>query len=207
MNGGAATFSESERLIPMLMIVLRKMRAFSSRLWQLSSTLRCYARAVGDPMVSIARGCTFESDVLLKATDGGVIRIGKGVTISDHVKIVTQGARVVIGDGVFIGSGALIVAREGIEIGNDSLVAEYVVIRDQDHRTDSRPIRDAGYRVMPIRIGCDVWIGSKASILRGASVGDRSVIGAHALVKSHIPDDMLAAGVPARVIKRVEDAQ
>ena len=191
----------------LIIIIVRKTRSFFSRLCHLNSTLRCYARVSGDSQVSIASGCAFESDVLLKATDGGEIRIGKSVKISDHVKIVAQGACVVIGDGVFIGSGSIIVAREGIEIGNESLIAEHVVIRDQDHRTDPHPIRDAGYRAAPISIGCDVWIGCKASILRGATVGDRCVIGAHALVKSRIPDDMLAVGVPARVVKRIESNQ
>jgi len=191
----------------MLMIVMRKTRSFFSHLCRLNSTFRCYARVIGDPQVSIAPGCAFESDVHLKATDGGEIRIGKNVTISKHVKIVAQGACVVIGDGVFIGSGSVIVARKGIEIGNESLIAEYVVIRDQDHRTDTHPIQDAGYSAAPIRIGSDVWIGCKATILRGASVGDRCVIGAHALVKSHIPDDMLAVGTPARVVKRIKRIQ
>ncbi len=184
----------------MLIYLLRKTRSIFSKLSSINSTLRCYALAIGNPQILISRGCTFQRDVFLQATDGGEILIGKNAFFSDHVKIVAKRARIVIGDGVFIGSGSVIVAHESIQIGSDSLIAEYVVIRDQDHKVDSYPIQAAGYRTAPIRIGSNTWVGCKASILRGATLGDRCVVGAHALVRTHIPDDMLTVGVPARAI-------
>ena len=63
------------------------------------------------------------------------------------------------------------------------------------------------FKTRPIYIGNDVWIGCKAIVLRGAYMGYRSVIGARALVKSRILNDMLAVGVPARVVKRIESGQ
>lgn len=189
----------------MLLYLLRKIRSFYSKLSNSIVTFRYYASTIGNAKISISRGSTFQSNVLLKATDGGEILVGKNAFISDHVKIVAKGGRIVIGDGVFIGSGSVIVAHEGIEIGCNSLIAEYVVIRDQDHIIDSYPIQTAGFRTAPIRIGSDTWIACKASILRGATLGDRCVVGAHALVRNHIPDGMLAVGVPARAIRYVQN--
>ena len=164
-------------------------------------TVWCYLKAFCNPAISIASNCSFARGVKLQATDGGSISLGCRVSLADGVQIVTQGGRIDIKDDVFIGVGSIIVSRESVEIGRDSLIAEYVVIRDQDHRTDARPLRLAGFNSSPIRIGNDVWIGCKATVLRGSSIGDRCVIGAHALVKSTIPEDMLAVGVPARVIR------
>lgn len=188
-------------------VFVRKLRSLSARMSSWFFTMLCYLNVFGNPSISIASNCSFGRGVSLRATDGGSITLGRGVSLADHVQIVTQGGRVIVGNDVFIGVGSIIVSRESIEIGRDALIAEYVVIRDQDHRTDSRPIRLSGFHTSPVRIGTDVWIGSKASILRSAFVGDRSVIGAHAVVKSLIPNDSLAVGVPARVVKQLKSSQ
>lgn len=171
------------------------------------STASCYALAMGNPALTIGKNCHFKKSVNILVTDGGSVSIGARSSLSDGVKIVVQGGRLTIAEDVFIGIGCIIVCKESIFIGRGTLIAEYVVIRDQDHNIDSRPVRNSGFHTSPIHIGEDVWIGCKASILRGATVGDRCVIGAHALVKSHIPDDMLAVGTPARVVKRIESGQ
>ena len=95
-------------------------------------------------------------------------QLDQGFRLSDDVRVDTQGGQVIFGDNVFVGTGSVIVCRSRVEVGSDSLIAEYVVIRDQDHRTDTRPLSSAGFYTSPIRIGRDVWIGCKASILRGA---------------------------------------
>ena len=53
----------------------------------------------------------------------------------------------------------------------------------------------------PLRIGPDVWIGTKASVLRGASIGTGVVVAAHAVVRGDIPDYAIVGGIPARVLK------
>lgn len=57
----------------------------------------------------------------------------------------------------------------------------------------------------PITVGDDVYIGLNTLILPGAKIGNRVIIGAGSVVSGHIPDDSVAAGVPARVIKSLED--
>lgn len=58
---------------------------------------------------------------------------------------------------------------------------------------------------MKIHIGDDVWLGANVTILPGVRIGNNVVIGAGAVVTRDIPDDSLAVGVPARVIKELEN--
>lgn len=185
-------------------ILLRKFRSVMLLCNKFIITFKVYFSVFGNPAITIQKNCHFGRSVRLLATDGGSIFIGQRSYLGDHVQIVVQGGKITIEDDVFIGVGSIVVSNKNIFIGKDTLIAEYVVIRDQDHRTDSNPVRLSGFHSSPIQIGRDTWIGCKATLLRGATVGDRCVIGAHALVKSPIPDDMLAVGVPARAIRRLE---
>ena len=56
----------------------------------------------------------------------------------------------------------------------------------------------------PVEIGDDVWIGTNAIILAGSKIGTGSIIGAGSIVKGEIPKNVLAAGVPAKVIRRLD---
>jgi maltose O-acetyltransferase len=57
--------------------------------------------------------------------------------------------------------------------------------------------------VREVRIGNNVWIGSGAVILKGVTIGDRAVVGARAVITSDVPSDVVMAGNPARIIKRL----
>jgi acetyltransferase-like isoleucine patch superfamily enzyme len=63
------------------------------------------------------------------------------------------------------------------------------------------PIKDQGIVKSPVRIGGDVWIGEKATVLRGVDVGQGAVVASHALVNRDLPPFAIAVGVPARVVK------
>ena len=90
-----------------------------------------------------------------------------------------------------------------VEFGEGTIVADWVYICDFDHVTDDVhvPIKDQGIVKSPVRIGPDVWIGAKASVLRGSTIGRGAVIAAHAVVRGEIPDYAIAGGTPARVLK------
>ena len=119
-------------------------------------------------------------------------------------EVVARGGRIAIGDNVHIGRGVIIVSVESVQIGADTEIAEYVVIRDQDHDTDFRPIRLGGFKKSPTRIGIDCWLGSKVTVLRGSNIGDGSVVGAHSLVRGVIPPYTLAVGCPAKSVKELQ---
>lgn len=194
-------YNHTKTVTKPIFLFLRKLRSALARGGLLASTLRGYSCGFLNPAVTIGRGCGFEKGIRLTATDGGKIFISDRAHLAEGVYIIARGGIVRILDDAFIGRGSVIVACEAIEIGRDTMISEYVVIRDQDHNTNPRPFRQAGSASTPIIIGEDVWIGCKASVLRGSVIGDRAVIGAHALVKSRIPADTTAVGLPARVIR------
>jgi maltose O-acetyltransferase len=115
-----------------------------------------------------------------------------------------ENARVVIGDGTFINYGSNIAAMESVEIGRNCDIGQYAIIMDDDYHA-----LDDHHRQPPpkaIVIEDDVWLGARVTVLPGAYIGKGAVIGAHAVVKGHIPAGTVAGGVPARVITTVEEA-
>jgi acetyltransferase-like isoleucine patch superfamily enzyme len=190
-------------MINKLAIYKRKILSGLSRFSDYLCTWNTYTYIFFNSSLKVGASCSFGRSIKLRATDGGVIIIGDYVNIADNVHIIARGGCIIIESGTFIGTGTIIVSQENITIQRDTLIAEYVVIRDQDHRTDSKPLATSGFYTDAIVIGRDVWIGCKATILRGTVIEDGCVIGAHALVNSHIPSGMLAVGLPARITKKV----
>ncbi|QOD11857.1 acyltransferase [Psychrobacter sp. 28M-43] len=138
--------------------------------------------------------------VNLACTDDGIIKIGKNVSFGYNVRIVAQFGEIYIGDDTHIGDGTLIVAKDNIYIGNNVLIAEYVVIRDQDHNIDSDPINSSGFKTAPIHIENNVWLAAKSTVLRGVHVGEGAVVAAHALVNKSVLSRSIVAGVPAKQV-------
>jgi len=120
-----------------------------------------------------------------------IARIHKGAKISNSGSI-CMGAR------SYINPNALIVISKSLEIGSDCAISWNVSIMDDDlHKIlPEKPESDRG-----IIIGDHVWIGSDVKILKNVKIGSGSVIAANSLVNSDIPENCLAAGIPARVIK------
>lgn len=139
----------------------------------------------------------------LRVTDGGRLSIGPSVAISRGVEITVQGADVRIGEASFIGPWTSIVAKSGVMIGRNALIAERVSIRDQDHEVhgaEGVPIAQAGFRMQPIVIGNDVWIGAGAAVLKGVTIGNGAVVAANAVVTCDVAENEIVGGVPARRI-------
>lgn len=115
------------------------------------------------------------------------------------------GSIVEIGDDVGL-SGCSILAEKKVSIGNRVLVGAGALILD----TDAHPLhpgdrlRDGRAVTAPVTIADDAFIGARAIILKGVSVGEGAVIGAGAVVTSDVPAFMIAAGNPARVVGEVK---
>ena len=62
-----------------------------------------------------------------------------------------------------------------------------------------------GWKSLPITVGDNVWIGANVSVLPGVSIGSNTIIGAGSVVNKDIPDGVIAAGVPCRVIRRITE--
>ncbi len=110
------------------------------------------------------------------------------------------------GENVFINFGAVILDGGTVTIGHDTLIAPGVHIYTAQHPVDIAE-RAKWENCKPVKIGKQCWIGGHATICPGVTIGDRCVIGAGAVVTRDIPDDSLAVGNPARVIRKLNGVQ
>ena len=134
----------------------------------------------------------------------GHMELGRWTWIGNGNSIRCHEGSLRIGDKVVFGTNNTVNAYLDVDIGGGCLFADWVYVGDFDHRYEDPdvPIRKQGIVTSPVRIESDCWIGEKATVLRGATVGRGSVIGAHAVVRGDIPPHSVAVGVPARVVKR-----
>jgi|WetSurMetagenome_2_1015567.scaffolds.fasta_scaffold00368_3 acetyltransferase-like isoleucine patch superfamily enzyme len=144
------------------------------------------------------------------------VRIGQGVVINGNCWIqavsdgdAADGPKIDIRDGTSIGMDATITAAKKIVIEENVVFARNVHVSDHGHEYEdvSIPIVDQGIRKKTeVRIGAGSWIGQNAVILPGAVIGKNCVVGANSVVNGPIPDFCAAAGAPARIIKRFDQA-
>ena len=141
------------------------------------------------------------------------IHIGARTVIGPHVTLsagMVPGQQCVtdpvvrIGDRCLFGRGSGIVGHLSIEIGDDVWTGHNVYITDQNHGYDDldRPISQQVMPELPVRIGAGSWLGHGTVVLPGTTIGRHVVIGANSVVRGEVPDDVVAAGNPARVIKQ-----
>lgn len=116
---------------------------------------------------------------------------------------VEPGATLTIGNNVGMSSTRLWI-HESARIGNNVKIGGCVLITDTDaHPMDymARRSSNEGTKSAPVVIEDDVWVGAHCIILKGVTIGARSIIGAGSVVTKSIPADCVAAGNPCRVIK------
>ena len=154
------------------------------------------------PRVSFGPRCDVRSGAHFTVATGAEVRFGAGCVLDYGFNLESAG-RLVVGDRTVFGHHCTVAADAEVVIGRDCLFGEMVSIRDHDHAFDGSdtPILDQGRATAPVRIGDDVWVGAKASITRGVTIGSGSVIGAHAVVTHDLPAGCVAVGVPARVVR------
>ena len=148
--------------------------------------------------LNIGENCTIKSSFLSNL-----------VGLSQRTIIVTrtEDAKINIGNNVGI-SGATIYARKGITIGDNTLIGGNVKILDNDFHPIEVEARNLDIKekigTRKIKIGRDCFIGANSLILKGVEIGDGSVVGAGSVVTGKFPSNVIIAGNPARVIKRLE---
>ena len=113
------------------------------------------------------------------------------------------GKNIVIGERVFINMGCKFQDQGGITIDEGALIGHNAVLATLNH--DPRPSHRASMTHAPIHIGRDVWVGANATILGGVTVGAGAIIAAGAVVTRDVEPRTIVGGVPARLIKRIEE--
>lgn len=136
---------------------------------------------------------------MLKVMENGLFSFTKDLDIHTGAYIsVDKGAILEIKSG-YINNDVRIYCFNSIKIGENVAIAEDVIIRD----SDNHPINGNYENISkPIIIGDKVWIGMRATILKGVTIGDGAVVAAGAVVTKDVLPGTLVAGVPAREIKK-----
>jgi acetyltransferase-like isoleucine patch superfamily enzyme len=122
-----------------------------------------------------------------------------------HLEASSTSASIELGDRVQINNNAFIKSEgAGIRIGADGLFGSGVEILDSDfHELHPDRRRGGQPRMAPVDIGPNVFIGNGVRILKGVTIGAHAVIGAGSVVTASIPEGVIAAGNPARVIREL----
>lgn len=133
----------------------------------------------------------------------GRLILGRWVHIGDENRLRCHEGTMRVGDKCVFGRDNTVNAYLDVEFGEGTIVADWVYICDFDHVTDDLdlPIKDQGIVKSPVRIGPDVWIGTKVTVLRGTKVGRGSVLAANSVVRGDVPEYSIMGGVPAVRLK------
>lgn len=143
---------------------------------------------------------------------GNNIRIGRCFTAigepGHRVEVGVWGrsdgeGRLQIGDCVLMSPGSRISASDEIVLGDGVMMANGSYITDSDwHTIYDRTERDE--RPTPVHIGNNVWLGDHATVLKGVTIGENSVVAARAVVTKDVPANVVVAGNPAKVVKELD---
>jgi acetyltransferase-like isoleucine patch superfamily enzyme len=145
---------------------------------------------------------------VLEAFVEGRLEVGAGTLFEPGVWITAPDrARVRIGEGTFLNKGVMVAAQELVEIGSHCMLANGCFVSDANHRFDDLdlPITWQGFLSKgPTRIGDNCWLGANVVVGSGVTIGERCVIGANSVVTRDVQAFSVAAGAPARILRRIE---
>lgn len=177
-------------------------KSIKSKVIILGNLLHTSIQVQGNSMLIIERGCrTRNASFILNGNNNRVV-LEENVFFSGKIELFGDGNEIKIGNNTRI-NGADFIVHNGtkVEIGTGCLFSTSIDVRT----IDSHFIFNSdGERINPDRdiyIGNHVWIGRMVSILKGSQIEDGSIIGSMSLVSGFIPKDVIAVGVPAKVIK------
>jgi acetyltransferase-like isoleucine patch superfamily enzyme len=147
---------------------------------------------------------------VLEALDEGRLQIGEGTLLEPGCWLtLAPDARIEIGAGCFLNRNVMIAAHESVVIGDHTMFANGCFVGDAEHRFDDpeQPITWQGFTSKgPVRIGANCWFGVSCAVTSGVSVGDRCVIGANSVVTRDVEAATIAAGAPAKPIRKIDFA-
>jgi acetyltransferase-like isoleucine patch superfamily enzyme len=132
------------------------------------------------------------------------LHLGRWSWVGTGSKIRVHEGECFIGAKTVLGQECTISAFQHVSIGRECIVADRVMLIDFDHGVVEveRPIREQGIYKRDVKVGHNVWMGYGCCVLRGATVGDNSVLGTYAVVTKDIPANSVAAGLPAKVVRK-----
>jgi acetyltransferase-like isoleucine patch superfamily enzyme len=173
--------------------VVRRFRQVGPLPYLLGLWVRCHFQRAG--FITIGGGWPLPS----VDNRGGRIEVENCGLFSGVRLECWRGALIKIGSGTYLNRNAEVVAARSVIIGRDCMIARDVIIMD----TDQHPLPGRPLEARPVEIGDRVWVGARATILKGVTIGHDSVIGAGAIVTKSVPAGSVVVGPAARVIKTI----
>ncbi|HEX5150799.1 MAG TPA: acyltransferase [Parafilimonas sp.] len=143
--------------------------------------------------------------VYFQLKPGAKMSCGVKPIIHDYAEIIIAG-KLNIGNYFTLNKFSRIVAYDDIVIGDYVTIAQFVSILDHDHAFsfEEKEMKLSGYTTAAVRVGNNVWIGDKVTILKGVTIGNNVIIAANSVVNKNVPDNCIVAGVPFKIIKQLE---
>ena len=197
-------------------------RSIIFQLKRVKNKLSCYKNRIKLKSYGIqyGRNCIIHGHLGIKLASSSIVQIGEDFYMSsgNHINplaknlqghiCVNKGAKLIIGNHVGMSS-PVIRVHKSIRIGNHVKFGANVIVMDSDahslnylHRRDGA-VDKLHKKDAEVVIEDDAFIGMNTIIMKGVTIGARSVIGGGSVVTKSIPADCIAAGNPAKVIKRI----
>ena len=129
--------------------------------------------------------------------------LNEGVTVLSPVYF-DYGSLTMLGAGTFVNHGCYFMDGGGITIGQNCFIGPFTGFYTATHPTDYARRNQGLEWAKPIRVGDNCWFGANCSVMPGVTIGNGCVIAAGSVVTKDIPDNSIAAGVPAVVKKKIE---
>jgi acetyltransferase-like isoleucine patch superfamily enzyme len=178
---------------------------------------------------AVGRNVTFGQGVVLRHP--AKVRLGDDVVIDDLVVLDAKGSAnrgIAVGNDVFVGRGSILSCKDGdivlgdhvnigfhsevfsgstVTVGEYGLFAAYTYLVGGGHAFDRPgvPVIEQERTSRGISLGPNVWLGTGVKVLDGVTIGRDVVVGAGAVVADDLPDGVVAAGIPARVVRRRDE--
>lgn len=130
------------------------------------------------------------------------VSLGARVMLKEGVRIcpAQPDAQIAVGENTTVGYHTFIFASAGVRIGRDCLLAPFCYLVDANHGVAAgRLIREQDMTASPIEIGDGAWLGAGVTVLSGVRIGAGAVVAAGSVVREDVPDNAIAAGIPATV--------
>ncbi len=163
--------------------------------------------------ITFGKWVQLEDHVYLSALGKSSLELGNNIRIGAFSRLIIStsfnniGNYIKIGNNVGVGEFTYLGGAGGLEIGNDCIIGQYFSCHPENHQfgDTNKLIRLQGVSRKGIKVGDNCWIGAKVTILDGVTIGSNCVIAAGAVVTKSMPKGSLIGGVPAKVLKTIDE--
>ena len=182
-------------------------QAFESMVAYLYTGFHAHRFKSWGSLSSMAWGCRITNAQYVSVGCHTVFLRNTAITVTPC--IAEQTPSITIGDNCHFGIRNHLTCINKITIGDNLLTGGYVLISDNAHGIAGKEMSDVAPFDRPlvskgeVSIGNNVWLGDKVSILANVHIGNNVVVGANSVVTKDLPDNCVAAGIPAKIVKQL----